>query len=467
MIKNILFDFDGVILDSMPVRDFGFREIFKNFDQELVEKLIEYNNLNGGLSRYVKIRYFYEELLEKTISEEKVQELAQKFSEIMRKELPNKKYMIKETIKFIEENHKKYNLHIVSGSDGEELRYLCKELEIDKFFLSINGSPTPKNELVAHVLKENNYLENETILIGDSINDYEAAKANNIDFYGFNNKKLINYSKIYIDTFDNIMFLDYGIGENSTSKENKTFYKTQDSKKIDYLIYLDSRGLTINEEDYYNSYMYKLIKELESKDRSYIAISRPKNLMTFATLLNFLNSNPNLSFKNLITNIGFVDFTPKKKIFIEDMILQANTLWDGSFEVEELSIYKMINGEEKLYTLKYSLEYAEFISEYILNYKLEKCIFINTPIVSSNIKIERKRPIEFFEKIIETNAFITKLCKSSENFISMDIGDKFLNDEEIFTYDAVHYTINGHEMILDKLLKILSKRKDINAQSVR
>lgn len=224
MIKNILFDFDGVILDSMPVRDFGFREIFKSYDENLVQKLIEYHTLNGGLSRYVKIRYFYEELLDEDISEEKVQELAQKFSEIMRKELPNKKYMIEETVKFIEDNHEKYNLHIVSGSDGDELRFLCKELEIDKFFLSIDGSPTPKNQLVAHVLQENNYLENETILIGDSINDYEAARVNNIDFYGFNNKELINYSKTYIDNFENVLFLDYGIGENSTSRENKTFY---------------------------------------------------------------------------------------------------------------------------------------------------------------------------------------------------------------------------------------------------
>ena len=40
MIKNILFDFDGVILDSMPVRDFGFREIFKEFDKELLHNKI-------------------------------------------------------------------------------------------------------------------------------------------------------------------------------------------------------------------------------------------------------------------------------------------------------------------------------------------------------------------------------------------------------------------------------------------
>ena len=67
MIKNILFDFDGVILDSMPIREYGFRKIFENYDVALVEKLLVYHNQNGGLSRYVKIRYFFEKLLYKKI----------------------------------------------------------------------------------------------------------------------------------------------------------------------------------------------------------------------------------------------------------------------------------------------------------------------------------------------------------------------------------------------------------------
>ena len=37
--------------------------IFKEFDSKLVDKLIEFHELNGGLSRFVKIRFFFEELL--------------------------------------------------------------------------------------------------------------------------------------------------------------------------------------------------------------------------------------------------------------------------------------------------------------------------------------------------------------------------------------------------------------------
>ena len=201
MIKNILFDFDGVILDSMPIRDYGFKEIFKDFDDGLVNKLLEYHNQNGGLSRYVKIKYFYNKLLKQEISEEKITNYADNFSKIMKIELVDKRYLIADTLKFIKESYKKYNLHIVSGSDEKELQYLCKELGIDSFFQSVNGSPTHKNILVKNVLSVNRYIDSETILIGDSVNDYDAATENNLVFYGFNNPNLINVSKNYLDNY--------------------------------------------------------------------------------------------------------------------------------------------------------------------------------------------------------------------------------------------------------------------------
>ena len=201
MIKNIFFDFDGVILDSMHIREYGFKKIFDKFDNDLVEKLLKYHNENGGLSRYVKIKYFYNKLLNKDISEKKIDKYADNFSKIMRKELVNKEYLISTTINFIKNNTKQYNFHIVSGSDEKELKFLCESLGGFNYFQSINGSHTPKNELVERVLLINNYVANTTVLIGDSINDYEAAKENGIDFYGFNNPDLKNVSKKYLENY--------------------------------------------------------------------------------------------------------------------------------------------------------------------------------------------------------------------------------------------------------------------------
>lgn len=200
--KNvILWDFDGVILNSMDVREIGFREVLSAYPEDQVKKLLDYHNENGGLSRYVKFRYFLEEIRGEEANKDKIASLAEEYSAIMRKELPTKERLIPEVMNFIEAEHYRYEMHIVSGSDGEELRFLAKELEISGFFKTIQGSPRPKISLVEDILEECEYQRQEVCLVGDSINDYEAAKANDIDFFGYNNDSLKKRGLKYIHTF--------------------------------------------------------------------------------------------------------------------------------------------------------------------------------------------------------------------------------------------------------------------------
>lgn len=197
----ILWDFDGVILDSMPVRKFGFKKILEEYPKNEVDSLLEFHTKNGGLSRYVKFRYFFEDIRNEKLSEKKLKELTQAYSTIMRKELVARDRLIPQTIEFIKRNQENYKMHIVSGSDGEELRVLCDKLDISLYFESIAGSPTPKNELVEALIDERNYKPRDLCLVGDSINDFEAAEINNIDFFGFNNSALKEKGKGYINSF--------------------------------------------------------------------------------------------------------------------------------------------------------------------------------------------------------------------------------------------------------------------------
>jgi phosphoglycolate phosphatase-like HAD superfamily hydrolase len=118
----------------------------------------------------------------------------------MRVKLTDKTFLIKETCDFISKHHKDYNLHIVSGSDEMELKFLCQELGLFNYFKSIHGSPTPKNELVKNLLTNTNYIKEKSILIGDAINDYEAAINNGISFWGYNNEALKVLAP-YIESF--------------------------------------------------------------------------------------------------------------------------------------------------------------------------------------------------------------------------------------------------------------------------
>lgn len=200
--KIIFWDFDGVILNSNKVRDSGFEIVLKDFPKNQVELLLNYHRQNGGLSRYVKFRYFFEVIREEKVSKEKIRTYAQLFSDIMLNQLRNKDLLIKDSLKFIKENKEKYTMHIVSGSDGDELNLLCQALDIDGFFKTINGSPTPKNDLVKNILNEYTYNPKQCILIGDSVNDYDAAIKNNIKFVGYNYHNS-DETIIKLDSFEN------------------------------------------------------------------------------------------------------------------------------------------------------------------------------------------------------------------------------------------------------------------------
>ena len=199
--KTILWDFDGVIINSHAVREQGFREVLSEFPKKDIEELLNYHRKNGGLSRYVKFRYFLEMIRKVEISEALVEEWSSRFSEIMRKKLIDTASLIPETLQFIESQSGQKNMHIISGSDGDELRYLCGKLGLTPHFKTIEGSPVPKINLVKNLVKNFSYHPQDCVLIGDSINDYEAARASNIDFLGYNNPKLEKVGVGYIRSF--------------------------------------------------------------------------------------------------------------------------------------------------------------------------------------------------------------------------------------------------------------------------
>jgi len=201
--KVILWDFDGVLMDSNAVRDLGFEKVLAEFPPEQVAALLDYHRKNGGLSRYVKFRYFFQTIRNEPIKASEIMVWAGKFSEIMRQLLVNPDLLIEDSMAFVRAHYHEIPMHIVSGSDQEELRFLCQEMGIDQYFVSIQGSPTPKIELVTGVLTQNAYSKENTVLVGDSLNDLDAALNNGINFIGYNNLELKNTGLQYIVNFKN------------------------------------------------------------------------------------------------------------------------------------------------------------------------------------------------------------------------------------------------------------------------
>ena len=84
---NFFFDCDGVILDSNKIKTDAFKTIFESYEKNKVIDFINYHKKNNGISRFEKIKYFYDEILKKKISKNILDNKAKYFGYLVYKNL--------------------------------------------------------------------------------------------------------------------------------------------------------------------------------------------------------------------------------------------------------------------------------------------------------------------------------------------------------------------------------------------
>lgn len=180
MIKAVIFDLDGVIIESAEIKTKAFELLFADYPDKLPE-MIDYHKRNAGISRYVKFRHFYEKILEQELSPEKEKELGDRFSQIVLEEII-KAPLVAGAEDFLKSNHRRYLQFVVSGTPEEELRYILRQRSLDIYFQGTYGTPRTKPELIKQILAEHQLFNSEAVFIGDVESDKIAAVEADITF---------------------------------------------------------------------------------------------------------------------------------------------------------------------------------------------------------------------------------------------------------------------------------------------
>ncbi len=176
MLKAVILDFDGVILESCDIKTKAFQELFKNYPKHL-DAIVDYHINHGGVSRYKKFIHFYKNILKQPINDEKIKELGEKFSRLILDEVKICPF-VPGAPEFLEEYYKKLKLYIASGTPEKELCAIVKERGLEIYFKGVYGTPATKSEIIRRILKQERLRKNEVIFVGDSETDYkEALKA--------------------------------------------------------------------------------------------------------------------------------------------------------------------------------------------------------------------------------------------------------------------------------------------------
>lgn len=183
--KSLIFDCDGVILNSNKIKTLSFKHSLKDFNNNAVNEFIIYHKTNGGISRYAKIKYFLEEILPKydsnfDISENEYYKILENYSKHCRSYLCECE--VTKGLEVLKKNTKGISWLIVSGGDQEELRDVFKHKKLNHLFDGgIYGSPDSKDQIIKRELKSQN-IKYPALFFGDSKLDHIAAKKNNLDF---------------------------------------------------------------------------------------------------------------------------------------------------------------------------------------------------------------------------------------------------------------------------------------------
>ena len=181
MVNAIIFDFDGVVLESLNVKTNAFKKLYEPYGSDISKRVVEHHLENGGVSRFDKIKFYHNIFLGEDIDEKKIQKIAQKFSEMVMNEIMKVPF-VDGAKQFLEDNYKRYLMFISSATPTNELNFICKQRKIAKYFQGIFGSPDSKSKHISSIMTNYSLNNREIVFIGDSSSDLDAANTHNLTF---------------------------------------------------------------------------------------------------------------------------------------------------------------------------------------------------------------------------------------------------------------------------------------------
>lgn len=182
--QAIIFDFDGVVVESGKIKTQAFAELYRPYGADIVATVVQFHTQNGGMSRYRKFRHFQEHFLHQPpLTEAEEKQLDIRFSELV-VEAVIAAEAVPGAIELIRQQSQKTPLFVASGTPEVELKVIVERRGLTPYFTAVRGAPALKKTIIAEILSAHNLKPEAVLMIGDAMADLEGAQANNTAFLG-------------------------------------------------------------------------------------------------------------------------------------------------------------------------------------------------------------------------------------------------------------------------------------------
>lgn len=182
----IIFDFDGVLVDSVSIKTQAFAEIYAKYGDDIQNKVIAHHKHNGGMSRYDKFKFYHKEYLGIKADNDTLQDLSDIFSRAVVDLIVESKEVVGASKLLTYLKSQNLICAIASAAPEKEVIEIVNRRGWNNFFKYIYGSPNSKVNNIKSIINKTKSNSDKVIFLGDSPNDLSAAKACNIDFIPIN-----------------------------------------------------------------------------------------------------------------------------------------------------------------------------------------------------------------------------------------------------------------------------------------
>lgn len=182
-LELIVFDCDGVILESVDAKTRAFGRVGQEFGQEAADRLVMFHTMHGGISRSEKFAWLFREVLGRDITPEENAVLCGRFASYCLDEVC-RSVLVPGVRQVLEDWKGRVPMYVASGTPHEELGEVLTRTGLAGYFDGLYGFPPGKTDLLETIVSKTGASPSATVMVGDSITDQRAAEAVHTLFYG-------------------------------------------------------------------------------------------------------------------------------------------------------------------------------------------------------------------------------------------------------------------------------------------
>jgi phosphoglycolate phosphatase-like HAD superfamily hydrolase len=181
-IRAVVFDFDGVILESADVKTDAFIELYAEHGAAVTGRVREHHLANMGISRFKKFSWIAEHVLGAPIGEAESAALGEKFTDLVLAKVLAAPFVPGAEVALEALGRRGLPLFVASGTPQGELQLIVERRGLQTAFREVHGTPREKPDILHDLLGRLALAPDQLLFIGDGLSDYKAARATGVEF---------------------------------------------------------------------------------------------------------------------------------------------------------------------------------------------------------------------------------------------------------------------------------------------